>query len=640
MWLDISIAISCAVAGLAGGWVMRSIGFYDDADPNMLVTLRDSNRLTNERLEEVAQGRISEVAGRLHDYATTMAKDVDAHQTRVQAVNNTLQEQDEDGATDAVYQAVDELIAANDSMQEKLRIAQERLQDQAAQLESAEQKANTDGLTRIANRRAFDDHLDGQFDKGHQEAGTLAILDVDHFKQFNDTYGHRAGDEVLRVVASILSARLNPYGIAARFGGEEFAIIMDGMPIQTAAEIIDHARIAIGQRDIHFGDKRLRVTMSAGIAELLPSESKDDWLQRADDALYRSKDAGRDCAHWMDDTTPIRVTHGDEQNERDKETVGENSKDTAAATDGSIDSKASKGQGAEVKPGEPKADDRQTDEQKVQQSTSDSTNSRKSKSGPGDDAITELPPISHFTGDESARVGLPNPTLAEARNLSSETDDPTLGGGSEDHPLSSDGSGGESEDDVQNLVRNAAAPQDSAALPPAEAPSAPEEASREAIAASDGSRPQAFKNLPDADALAKDMTDLHQRSQTANIPLHVMAIRMDDGVGPATIDALLQIVRGAIRSVDRVGCDDAHTLLICMPNIDADLALERGRQIFHSAESLTPEETNGESPGRVSVGLADAAHDTDFVHVISRVKATADQAKADGSNIRFAESST
>ena len=140
------------------------------------------------------------------------------------------------------------------------------------------------------------------------QAGTLALLDVDHFKRFNDVYGHRAGDEVLRIVAKILHARLHPHGLVARFGGEEFAVILDGCPIDKAKELIESARIAIGPRDIQFQDKRLRVAASAGVAELIPGgESMEDWLQRADDAMYRSKELGRNCGHWMDGNVPIRI---------------------------------------------------------------------------------------------------------------------------------------------------------------------------------------------------------------------------------------------------------------------------------------------------------------------------------------------
>jgi diguanylate cyclase (GGDEF)-like protein len=235
-----------------------------------------------------------------------MAADVDAHQSTVQAVSNRLTEQKE-GSTDAVFQAINQLIEANDLMQTQLHSAQDRIQDQALQIESAEHRAGTDALTRVPNRGAFDKHLSRQFALGCGPAGTLAILDVDHFKKFNDTYGHRAGDEVLKVVAGMLHSRLHKHGIVARFGGEEFAIILDGLSIDEAKHLVDDARAAIGVREITFEGNKLRVTASGGVAELIADETPENWLQRADDGLYRSKEAGRDCGHWMDDGTPVKI---------------------------------------------------------------------------------------------------------------------------------------------------------------------------------------------------------------------------------------------------------------------------------------------------------------------------------------------
>ena len=112
------------------------------------------------------------------------------------------------------------------------RMPKDRIQQQTMQIESAERRAETDALTQVPNRRAFDAYLKCVVtQRGPGAAGTLALLDVDLFKQFNDVYGHRAGDEVLRVVANVLHSHLQPFGLVARFGGEEFAIILDECPI-------------------------------------------------------------------------------------------------------------------------------------------------------------------------------------------------------------------------------------------------------------------------------------------------------------------------------------------------------------------------------------------------------------------------
>jgi diguanylate cyclase (GGDEF)-like protein len=256
--------------------------------------------------EEMSAEQLSQVASRLREFATTMVENVDAHQNRVQAVSEELQEVG-DASSEVVLAAVSQLIDSNESMQNQLQSAKDRIQQQTMQIESAERRAETDALTQVPNRRAFDAYLKRRHAEGPGAAGTLALLDVDLFKQFNDVYGHRAGDEVLRVVANVLHSHLQPYGLVARFGGEEFAIILDECPISEAALKIEQARVAIGQLVIEFEGQPLRVAASAGIATLMEEETVESWLQRTDDALYHSKGEGRNCAHRMQGKKPSLI---------------------------------------------------------------------------------------------------------------------------------------------------------------------------------------------------------------------------------------------------------------------------------------------------------------------------------------------
>ncbi|MDB4749885.1 GGDEF domain-containing protein [Rubripirellula sp.] len=257
--------------------------------------------------EEMSAEQLSQVASRLREFATTMVENVDAHQNRVQAVSEELQEVG-DASSEVVLAAVSQLIHSNESMQNQLQSAKDRIQQQTMQIESAERRAETDALTQVPNRRAFDAYLKRRHAEGPGAAGTLALLDVDLFKQFNDVYGHRAGDEVLRVVANVLHSHLQPYGLVARFGGEEFAIILDECPISEAALKIEQARVAIGQLVIEFEGQPLRVAASAGVATLMEEEKVESWLQRTDDALYHSKGEGRNCAHRMQGKKPTLIT--------------------------------------------------------------------------------------------------------------------------------------------------------------------------------------------------------------------------------------------------------------------------------------------------------------------------------------------
>ncbi|MBI2477333.1 MAG: diguanylate cyclase [Planctomycetia bacterium] len=125
------------------------------------------------------------------------------------------------------------------------------------------------------------------------------MLDVDHFKKFNDTYGHQAGDEVLRGVARTLRKAAGK-DIVCRYGGEEFAIILPGSDIKTAIPLAEQARAIIAEQVFEFEDLDLKVTASGGLAQLRNDETAAEVVKRSDDALYVCKANGRNCGYWHD----------------------------------------------------------------------------------------------------------------------------------------------------------------------------------------------------------------------------------------------------------------------------------------------------------------------------------------------------
>jgi diguanylate cyclase len=170
-----------------------------------------------------------------------------------------------------------------------------RLRDHLIQVR---RDATTDGLTNLANRKFFDDELERACAEAHASGGTLhlAVLDIDHFKRFNDSWGHQTGDQVLRYVASVIGRVGAPPRFAARYGGEEFAMIFSG---ESAAQVERTLHEVLGE----VASRRLKrrstneelgaVTISAGFAERRPSEPIASLMDRADTALYDSKHAGR-----------------------------------------------------------------------------------------------------------------------------------------------------------------------------------------------------------------------------------------------------------------------------------------------------------------------------------------------------------
>jgi diguanylate cyclase (GGDEF)-like protein len=162
--------------------------------------------------------------------------------------------------------------------------------------ERVENLAATDGLTGLFNRRYFDSAFARELSRCDRSSSSLALLmvDVDHFKSFNDTYGHAMGDLVLKKVAGMLSSGIRKADVLARFGGEEFVVILPNVTPQGALESAERLRESVAAAPIHPGGPRKRVTVSIGAA-LFPADAQDSasLLKAADEALYEAKRLGR-----------------------------------------------------------------------------------------------------------------------------------------------------------------------------------------------------------------------------------------------------------------------------------------------------------------------------------------------------------
>jgi diguanylate cyclase len=162
-------------------------------------------------------------------------------------------------------------------------------------LEEQRQKALIDPLTGLANRAAWSERLDHEIGQWQRHGNTLllAMLDLDHFKSINDNYGHLAGDKVLKIIANVLRKRLRGTDFIARFGGEEFVLLMPGTVPAVGEKLLETLRAAIEACPFHFKGERVIITISMGFTAFKPGEHSDMTLKRADQALYRAKHAGR-----------------------------------------------------------------------------------------------------------------------------------------------------------------------------------------------------------------------------------------------------------------------------------------------------------------------------------------------------------
>lgn len=212
-----------------------------------------------------------------------------------QALGNAVVDMRQASAqTHQSIQQVSVLLAQHSGEIERLR----------GELQQARQEAELDGLTQLLNRRAFDRAVSdclAQVGTGQPCRACLLLLDVDNFKQINDGYGHTFGDEVLRAMARVLRAVAAPGDSVARFGGDEFALLLRMHRLDEAHALAERLRNQVANarvRNAQGDELRGQVTISVGAAEWVAGEDGTQWLQRADTALYKAKRGGRNRVEW------------------------------------------------------------------------------------------------------------------------------------------------------------------------------------------------------------------------------------------------------------------------------------------------------------------------------------------------------
>jgi diguanylate cyclase len=191
-----------------------------------------------------------------------------------------------------------EVEQTNQSLETRLRASKQEINQLQENLETVRNESLTDPLTGLANRKYFDQMLERAIvnARARDEQLSLLMTDVDHFKVFNDTYGHLTGDQVLRLVAQAVKQNVKGQDIAARYGGEEFAVILPKTSLQQALTVADHIRRAVASKELikrSTGENLGRVTISVGVAMLHRDEAVQPLIERADACLYAAKRNGR-----------------------------------------------------------------------------------------------------------------------------------------------------------------------------------------------------------------------------------------------------------------------------------------------------------------------------------------------------------
>ena len=204
-----------------------------------------------------------------------------------------------------IVSLLQQFMQNNGQLQQKLDAAETQLDQTTQQIECYLTEARTDALTGLHNRRAFDQRLEEVFHR-YRAGGApfvVALIDVDHFKSINDTHGHQAGDDALQQIAKFLGERLKDADMVARFGGEEFAVIME-CPLAEAAQLLDAIRRDLDTYGLGVNGVQLNNTISAGLSQPSDDTGAAPVLRRADEALYAAKNFGRNRVYYHDDRGP------------------------------------------------------------------------------------------------------------------------------------------------------------------------------------------------------------------------------------------------------------------------------------------------------------------------------------------------
>ncbi len=183
-----------------------------------------------------------------------------------------------------------------------LAAARAQVESLRRELEQSIGEARTDGLTDIANRRAFDRELNRSFAQRQRQDTifSLILVDVDHFKRFNDQHGHRVGDDILQTIADRLSRATRTMDLVARYGGDEFAVILPGTDLAAACVASQRLCACVSEQILRVVDAELRLTVSTGVAAVSVCETADELVDAADAALYAAKNAGRNRGYFHD----------------------------------------------------------------------------------------------------------------------------------------------------------------------------------------------------------------------------------------------------------------------------------------------------------------------------------------------------
>ena len=282
------------------GYIARGEAFSPELCLRVYGKYFDTNKERDQVL--IASHRIETAVGQVLSRLGEAGRHSEQHGERLASIKGNLEEDQSQDVMRSLITTLSEevrhMAQRNNQLAEAIYSSTQEISDLRNHLQDVRKQGLTDGLTQVANRRAFDIRLGEaiQEAKALQNTFTLIMADVDHFKKFNDTYGHQMGDEVLKIVGKIMTHRLKEDDFVARYGGEEFSVILPDTKLIDGQAVAERLRSALAGkrlRNRRTGDDFGRVTLSLGVTHYVPGDTPQTVIERADKALYQAKREGR-----------------------------------------------------------------------------------------------------------------------------------------------------------------------------------------------------------------------------------------------------------------------------------------------------------------------------------------------------------
>lgn len=299
-------------------WYVYATGYNPELNKVVNETLSRNGRLTESDFEQIYENYLSQirVTDRIDKVGVRVINEIndvmdlitdalgmtsnfgDSLKGATERLTETNDRDQIKSIVETLVNATREMHVTNKALESRLTTSREEISHLQQSLEAIRTETLTDPLTLLGNRKYFDQTIDAAVAQAHEreEPLSLLIVDIDHFKSFNDNYGHLTGDQVLRLVGLALKQSIKGQDVTARYGGEEFVVILPNTALRAALAVADNIRRAVMSKQLKkksTGEILGRITISAGLSMLRPGDDVHALIDRADSCLYAAKRNGR-----------------------------------------------------------------------------------------------------------------------------------------------------------------------------------------------------------------------------------------------------------------------------------------------------------------------------------------------------------